>query len=354
MRNFNFLFLILWLFACHNKKEVGLEEKSFSYSSFERTVHLSSRKFVFDSILQPNKIHLKKGILIVSNLSGPRLIHLIKADSMKYLNGKGIEGSGPGEILGGNIREFDPGLDPTTFWAYDLNSKRNYRFNLFDNEVLSNRVIIQKDDFFYGFSMHWRAEDEIVSYLSHDNYKFGIFDSTGQSLTKVRPWSSEKEVEAVEGYVLSDLYQGPIDFNHNNNLLVHASVRHETFEIINLNLENPNSILITGPTGDPFEYEIEASGNQIGANISPNVKLGYNDVFIGEEAIFLVYIGQTPEELSRLGGLSTVLFEFDLNGKPVAQYKLDRNIKSIVVDELGRKIYATTEDQDPGIAVFDY
>jgi hypothetical protein len=341
-------------FGCGEKKSEQIKEKTFTYSSFKEIVSLSSKKYLFDSISYPNKIHLKEGILLVSDLGGKRLIHLIRANSMKYIGGKGKTGSGPGEIEGGNVREFDLGFDSSTFWVYDLNSKRNYEFGIFDSLVLANKVVKQKGDFFFGFSMNWKGDNEIISYLSHDSHKFGIFDSTGIIQKKIRPWSFQKEVDPYEGYILSDIYQGPIDYRPEINHLVHASVRHETFDVLNLNFEEPKIFSITGPTGEPFLYEIKGSGNQMGAVIDPSVKLGYNDVFLGVDSIFLVYIGKTLEVLNLSGEISTTIFEFDLLGNPKNQYLLDRNIKSIVVDEERKIIYATTEDKDPGIAVFNY
>jgi hypothetical protein len=347
------LLALLLLTGCNDGVEY-VKEKKFNYSSFERVINLKSRKYILENIIYPNKIALKDGILIISDLSGAHLIHLVNVDSMTYITSKGKPGSGPGEIDGRNVREFDLGLNPDTFWAYDMNSKRNYEFTLFDTLSLAQKTIRQEGDFFFGFSMHWKSENEIISYLSNSSYKFGIFDSAGVLLENVRPWSFEKEINSTMGYLLSDVYQGPIDYHPDLNRIVHASIKHDTFEIIDLEKSKSNICLINGPVGEPFRYEILGEGNNMGAYIEPETKLGYNDVFLGAESIFLVYIGKTLDELNRTGEVSTSIFEFDLEGNPKSHFILDRPIKSIVVDKTKNIIYATTEDEDPGIVVFEY
>lgn len=346
------IFLGLLFFSCTKEKETSNGKIRFSFDSFPLKKELEGKKYIYDSILNARKVLLKGDDLIVSNLGGKgRQLHILDKNNLSYKNGFGKIGEGPGEIRSG-IWELDEGLSKETFWAYDLNGKSFYEFSLEDTSILSKRTIRQNEEWFLGYSMHWKSGNEIISYMSRDAYKFGVFDTLGNRKSSIERWVWGENVNEQTGYVLSSLYQGPIEYNAKNQIIVHASIQFENFQLINI--KSGESVTLVGPQQYELEYEVQDLGNDLKAYVSESTIKGYSDVFIGENSIFLVYIGKTSAQRKSSGVNSDTIFEFDLKGNPKALYKTDFSIRSITVSEKDKLIYAVTTDKNPGIVVFNY
>ena len=344
--------LILLIFSCKMEKESEAGEIKFSFDSFPLSKELKGEKYIYDSILNARKVLLKGDNLIVTNIGGNgSQLHILDKNTLSYKMGLGILGEAPGEIRSG-IWELDKGLDKDSFWAYDLNGKSFYEFSLRDTTILAKRTIRQNEEWFLGYSMHWKSKNEIITYLSRDAYKFGIFDTLGHRKSSIESWKLGENVDEQTGYVLMSLYQGPIDYNPTNQILGHASIQFENFQLINLN--SGKSATLIGPQQYELDYNVENLGNDIKAFVSESTIKGYSDIYIGDNSVFLVYIGKTSAQRKESGVNSDTIFEFDLSGKPIALYKVDLPIRSIAVSEGEKKIYAVTTDAEPGIAVFSY
>ncbi|PSL04857.1 TolB-like protein [Cecembia rubra] len=349
------LAFILFL-GCTEKSENPFE-KNFTLDSFPIQQKLQSKKYNFEEILTATLITIKNDKLILSeNYRGGtghdrKLIHIIQKDSMKYLYPKGKQGYGPGEII--SIRSFDQGWRDDTFWVYDLNEKKIHEYSLNDTLTTSIRSFKKGEQSFFSVSWNWLTPDTFVSRLMNDSHAFAIFDTANVLQRKLDPWSKDQEADEATGFILGDIRQGQTAYNREKKLLVHAQVNSDIVEI--LPIDSPSEkISVSGPISEPLKYEIIGSGRNIGADIDGNNTLAYNNIFLGENSIFLVYLGFSRNTPNSMVKMSNQIFELDYQGNPIAYYQLDRRIYSIAVDEKERKIYAVTYDEDPGIAVFEY
>jgi hypothetical protein len=345
------LIVVIVILSGCSKPNDAFETLNLKLEDFAQKVNLTGQKFTFDSLLNPRKIMLKNDVLVVSNDGGGYFLHLIDKNQLIYLASKGIRGEGPGQIRS-MVWELDEGLGDSTFWAYDLNTKSIHEFDLRDTSKLAMRKISQKQDWHQGFSNHWISPNKIISNISQDNFKFGVFDSLGNRVDSFGSWSSDQTTDPKLGYLLLGLHQGPIEFNSKNQILVHSRSQFELLEINNL--ETGKTIGIYGPNVYEVKYETIDNGELPYAIVNAEIPKGYSDVFVGDKSIFAVYIGKTRESINSSGETSRMIFEFDLQGKPLSIFSLDYPIGAITVDEKDKKIYAITEDREPGIAVFDY
>jgi hypothetical protein len=352
MKNKILLYLVSLCFlegcSTSNEPNVSLNLK---FEDFNQSKELIGKKYQYDSILNPRKILLKNDYLIVSTDGSKNLLHLIDINSLGYIQSKGVHGQGPGEIRS-MIWELDWGIDENSFWAYDLNSKIIYEYDLDSKSKYAVRSVRQKQDWFLGFSVHLMDENKFISNVTRDNFKYGIFDSLGNRLDSFGPWAGEKEIGEETGYLLLGLNQGQIDFNFKNKILSHSRLRFELLEIYNL--AKGNTVSIYGPNSYEVVYDVFNSNGMPSANVDSAIPMGYSDVFVGENSVFAVYIGKTNSSITSSGETSRTIFEFSLEGKPLSHFTTNYPIKSISVDEINKKIYAVTEDKDPGIAVFDF
>lgn len=345
------LTLLLILISCKNPEKKSLIKKRITFESFPERQYLSGEKFTYDSIIFPRKILVKDNFLIVSNSGNEKPIHIIDRTTMEYEEGKGVIGDGPGEIATG-VWEIDSGLQSDSFWVYDLMGKSFYEFTLHKNSLLAKRTIRQNERWFLGFSMNWKSPNEVISYLSRSTHAFGIFDTLGNQKKLIRPWALDKPVTELLGYQLADLYQGPIAYNSKNRILGHAARKFEYFQLIDLQKETTTEIL--GPsnsTNFPDSNHDEATIHSI---LESDPIQGYTDVFVGDDSIFLLYIGKTATQERLSGTSSNMIFAFDLEGNPKSIFETDFPIRSFTITEEERSIYAVTSDENPGIVKFLY
>lgn len=350
MKNTLSILIIILLIGCSKSKDPR-ESLNLKFEDFELKKELIGKKYSYDSILNPRKILVKGDYIVVSTDGSSNLIHLILEKDMNYLQSKGVRGEGPGEI-NSIIWELDRGLDKNTFWAYDLNSKVFHEYDLESTNQNSLRTIKQKQDWYLGLSVHVMEPNRFISNVTRDNFKFGIFDSLGNRQDSFGPWYNEKVVDEKTGYLLLGLNQGQIEYNSTNQILAHARVRYELLEINSL--KTGNTISIYGPKNYEVAYEVFDNNGFPSAAVDSTIPEGYSDVFVGDKSVFAVYVGKTKALISSSGETSRTIFQFSLEGKPLTYFTTNFPIESISVDEGSRKIYAITEDKDPGIAVFNY
>jgi len=345
------LIVLFVLLGCDSQESEEIRVINYNFDDFVQEEFLKAEFYQFDSIVNPRKILSKGNYLIISEKGSDNLIHLLDKTQMKYLRSTGKQGEGPGEISSG-IWELDAGIYQDSFWAYDLSGKSFHQYSLQDSGSFAIRTIRQNESWFLGYSIHQLGSNRFLSYVSRDSFKFGIFDSLGQRISSIRPWSYVDSVDEMTGYILLGLNQGPIGYSEESKILVHAGANYEFFEIINM--ESQEIIRLLGPSGIELQYEIKGSASDPFAQVSSDVLEGFRDVYVGSSSIFLIYIGQTFEESLQEGIVSKMIFEFSLSGLPKKIYHTDMAIRAISVDESINRIYAITSNKDPGIAVFDY
>ncbi len=345
------LFLALvGLFSCSQKNISEDSVEYFTLSSFPVSKNIESKKYSYPEILTPHILTIKNGKVVLASISGENLIHIIDQKTMEYLVGKGNPGEGPDEIM--NVWEFDMGFNENTIWAYSNTGKSFNEFDLSDSSKSVVSKIRQSGDWIQGMSMNWVKRNEIISYMNFSENKFIVFDSLGKQISKVGPWSTTAKISDESKFVLSALNQGSKSINREKLKLVLAKVKFDEFEIFDLNDQTVK--VLKGPINEEFNYTIQADGNVNVAIADENSVYGYNNSYITENYIFLVFIGKTRQQLVESKETSRDIFQFDLEGNPIAHFKTNVSIRSIAVDEKEKKIYAITEDREPGIAVFDY
>ncbi|MHA7131123.1 BF3164 family lipoprotein [Algoriphagus namhaensis] len=346
-----FLFMGCMAVSCTSNENKGGATLTYRLDDFPVTKDLVGSSFTFDSILNPRKILLKGDYLIVSENNFGNLIHVLEKKTMRYLKSTGNQGDGPGQIRSG-IWYFDAGLDDEHYWAYDLTGKSFYKFSLLDSTTKARRTIRQNESWFLGYSIHQLEENRFISYMSRDGFKFGIFDSLGSRISSIRPWSLNDSVDQMKGYILMGLNQGPMQYNPKNRIFAHAGIKYEFLEI--LHIDNGDIIRLEGPSGVELKYEIKGNPSDPILEMGEEVPRGFRDLYVGQNSIFLIYIGKTLKETREEGETPSLILEFGINGEPKGKYQCDLPVRAISVDESEKKIYAVTGGREPGLAIFDY
>lgn len=135
--------------------------------------------------------------------------------------------------------------------------------------------------------------------------------------------------------VVAQAWRSFIDYNPSNGILAMVTQLGQVLEIYNL---KTNSIIniVYGKAGEP-EFVNK------GGYASPCGIMGYSDVYVGKNKIYAIFWGKTFKDIekdpnSKDGG--NLLQVFDLTGKPLCQYILDKYITGFTVDEKQNKVIA--------------
>ena len=335
-----------------SEKDSLFREEKFKLTDFPEKKLLVSKTYIFVEILDPHQVMLKRDKLIVSSLTSDIGLFVIDNQDMSLKKSLGKIGFGPDEIA--DVWQMDRGINPDTFWVYSFSGKEFSQFPLSDNSSKPLDKIRLKEERFQSLTMNWLPQSEIIAYQNVGASRFAVFDTTLTRVQSIGFWlTGEDSALSMEAsFVLSRLNQGAVGVSPKGKKIVLAQVKTDSFEIIDL---NSNKIIkVIGPLNQEFEYSLEADGSSIFPYIKPDLKNGYNHLEVGEDKIFLLFIGRSDEEIVKTGLFSTDIFVFDFEGKALIHYSLDRSVKSISVDERSNKIYAVTFEKEPGIAVFDY
>lgn len=135
--------------------------------------------------------------------------------------------------------------------------------------------------------------------------------------------------------VLAQAWRSFIDYNPSNGILAMVTQLGQVLELYNL---KTNSIIniVYGKGGEP-EFINK------GGYASPCGIMGYSDVYVGKDKIYAIFWGKTFKDIekdpnSKDGG--NLLQVFDLTGKPLCQYILDKYITGFTVNEKQNKVIA--------------
>ena len=135
--------------------------------------------------------------------------------------------------------------------------------------------------------------------------------------------------------VLAQAWRSFINYNPSNGILAMVTQLGQVLELYNL---KKNSIIniVYGKNAEPKFINK-------GGYASPCGIMGYSDVYVGKDKIYAVFWGKSFRDIenepnSKDGG--NLLQVFDLTGKPICQYVLDKYITGFTVDEKHNKIIA--------------
>ncbi|MBD8489816.1 hypothetical protein IFO69_13745 [Echinicola sp. CAU 1574] len=346
--------LVILLISCESEKSVDKYHKHFTEEDITEKVFLESKKYYFEELKRPMRIHLIGDHLIVGEHTridiGYPPLHIINTRNWQYEMSKGVRGLGPGEISSAFI--LDDGFEENSFWVYSGRSKRFSEFYTNDSIKLSHHQIKQDGNFYMAISMIWASDSTLMCRMANDKNRFVEFNINGERVNEFGEWRTMPLAKRLNNYMMADFYKGWLKGNKQKGVYVLACFRKDQLEILNRN--SGETIFVEGPEQNIPKFKIINNGK--GGQkiiINSDEPHRYRDVFVGDKYIYGLYCGRTNKEINSTGLNATEVFVFDFEGNILRSLSLDRSIQNLVVDEKEHKLYGTTTDEDPGIAVFE-
>lgn len=344
----NSIFFMSLLFVSCNSKQLNVGK--FNPETVEE-FQLISKKYNHPILLNPLKIFGKgKFLFVFEDRRIPPdspLIHVFDLVNFEYKISKGKMGFGPLEIPSADI--FLPWDNDNSFLVYSGMDKKFVKYNLSDS------LLSGEEEFKMPVSntplglFYFLPDSSFIGMSTIDDNKFVEVDFNGQKIAGYGKWDIVEGKEDLSNFHHFVLNNGWFKTDESFEILANASIFRDRLEIFNNSTKK--IITIDGPSLElpPFEYY----GENMPLNIPISNPFRYRDVFISNEKIYALYGGLTEEHYKETGELALKVFIFNREGVPLYRFKLDRSIRSIVVDEESGKLYGLTTDEDPGIAIFD-
>lgn len=339
----------LAFFSCTSNKPL---EGVLTYSAFPQEKKLTAQTLEIDTVLfrYPYRIRVMGDKVIVMDLHGvDHFCHVLHYPDFHYLGSLGKRGEAPEEMLSmENIRCYKD-----TLWTLDANKKEltGYGLNTSISGVLPRQKVIKLSEDIarpLDFIIYNDTTFIIPDYLGEA--RFCWVNREGKLIQRSGEIPSQDE-EALENSrpALAQAWRSFLDYHPENGVLVAATQLGEVFEIYNLH--DNTHLVCQGEHGEP-KFQV-AGGYGIPTGI-----MGFSDVQVTDNAIYVVFDGKTFKDIARTQGTlpqgGQAIYVFSLKGEPVCKYTLDRYIESIWVDEVGKSILATDCNSDQPIALFHF
>lgn len=321
------------------------------YMAFPLERTIAAQEVSLDTVFlrYPFRVTVQDSIAIVMDLHNvDYYFHAFRYPEWKPIASFGKRGEAPGEMLSAETFQFNS-LD--SIWALDANKMQITRWSLSPANGLAERQEVIPLDKSLIRVLDFYATDSfflIPDYLGEHRYWQVSYN--GKPINSIGKIPTEINLAAGIRPALAQAWRSFIDYNPQNGVFAMVTQLGEAIEIYNLK-ENTHTILY-GPNGEP---EFKASGGES----MPTGIMGFSDIQVTDKYIYAVFHGVTfkdkiaaykrGEELEDGGRF---IYVFDLQGKPVQKYTLDKPIYGIDVNEDTNTIIATCVESDNPIVEF--
>jgi len=297
-----------------------------SFTSFPKTEYLKISKVMQIEgvpMRYPFRIRTTDSYLFVMDLHGSEYYcYQFDYPSMHFRQSFAKTGRGPREFLDAeNIR-----LTPTGCWTLDANKTNLNYFQIQENELsmkeypLDKSLIRSLDFDIYNDSMFI-----VPDYTGTHRFDILGLDMMIRESRGTIPCRNRDKM--IPDMAYAQVWRGFLNYNPQNGILAIATQLGDVIEIYNLSGDSLVNV-IYGKEGEPqFEYR--------GGYAVPNGIMGYGDIQVGTQFIYALFWGHSFKDILKNQSIEggNNIRVFDLFGKPVRQYILDRYITGFCLDE---------------------
>lgn len=238
-----------------------------------------------------------------------------------------------------------------SIWALDVNKMQLTRWSISTTECIVKREELIPLDKSLIRSLDFRLTNNgfyIPDYLGE--YRYREIDFDGKPTKNAGQIPTETYTGDDFRPALAQGWRSFMDYNPENGILAFVTQLGEVIEIYNVK-DNTHKV-VYGPNGEP-KFKKDSQGESIPTEEGI---MGFCDVVVTNQYIYAPFRGISFREIkeaykqgkpSEDGAYS--IYVFDLQGNPIREYKLDKAINGIDVNETTGIITATCVKSDEPI-----
>lgn len=326
------LFVVLSVFSCQE----NIEKNILLVENFEEIKELKGDTLTLENkFIGENDIFIKSKFLIIKNRYEDKDFYFKVYDTktLNYLGGFAKIGRGPGEFnsieTSGQFEIVDGFV---CLWVHEQFKSKliNVEKSLSEKETIiekkfkhpkslisSRELVIIDSNNMVGTSMSDKGR------FFHYNYKSREVDWSA-----FYPKTANVNVKKSE---LHNLYVNDVKSTPNKEIIVSALLYFKRIDILDQRINRKFSIVFKDSPKNP-QYR---SGPPV-----PSLMFYYNDLHISDKHIYALNLNVTAGELMNAKcSYNSELHVFTLEGVPIVNYKLDRAIGKIAIDEKNGVFY---------------
>ncbi|ADQ79716.1 hypothetical protein Palpr_1571 [Paludibacter propionicigenes WB4] len=277
----------------------------------------------------PFRVKQTDSTLVIMDLHGSDFYyHEFSYPQLKFKQSFAKPGIGPNEFLDAENIRFDK---QGKFYCLDANKSLITIFDSDKNDTTARIKLSDKLIRTLDFDIVNDSTFVVPDYTG--KHRFNLINRKGQITKSCFTIPSKRN--KLSNVVLAQAWRSFIDYNPSNGVLAMVTQLGQVLEIYDLKKDSIINIVY----GKADEPEFINKGGYA----SPCGIMGYSDVYVGKDKIYAIFWGKSFKDIendpnSKDGG--NLLQVFDLTGKPLRQYVLDKYITGFTVDEKHNKIIA--------------
>ena len=354
------LFCLLIIHSCAESKRPFYPE-----NIEELTFELEGKKWEYDTLKSPYRLFLVKDFLFVSqdkkvNYDEP-MIHAFDKTTLAHIGALGKNGMGPNEMLYASHLDMDS--SDSTMLVFDGINKRISKFDFAQlgvKNLLSNEQITLSSNMFDAIKTYKASDSTYLSISTQKKYMFNEYDLKGNWINGYGLWPEPTNDKLLSGFSGMERNFLLIEINaawYRKKMGGHwyglAMVYRDRVELFNYKTKELKSIEGPELIEEIQPFKIAGSGSSLSGAYGRDAQYTYRDLVFKDKNIYALYGGHSQVDYQETGIVAKTIFVFSYDGQLIGKLLLDRSVVALEVDEELGKIYTTTTDEDPGIAVFD-
>jgi hypothetical protein len=348
-----FLLPCLFMIGC---SEINEQLPPTNY--FDTTIELQGEVFPLNS----DNLHNPSHLLVVDSLlfihdqipegDNLYLFRVIHRQTGEVLSTFGREGQGPDEF---SFPSFLTRI-PKNPDIIGIHNRRYFFFNeLLIDRILtnSNPMTINSYDELGGFFRVIKNQNFLVGTGRFPEGRYTVINTNGQILNQFGEYPFQDGFQ-IPFPVLGMAYQSVLGVHPDGTLMVSATTSSANLEI--LDIESQELEVVTRIHSYPTYFRNESMDvDNLSAPIESHNRWGYPDIDVTSNFIYALYSGKKIQDNRNHFWFGNKVLVFDWEGNPVNMLMLDREVKSISVDNGDNTLFGITENEEGAseIVVFE-
>lgn len=314
---------------------------------------LTGTAYGIQKFFYTRKPFLVDDYLIVSDKAMEPPLHVIDVKERKWAYGLGVEGDGPGEIS--YIWTMDYSFTPGRFCAYNFD-KVFSEFTLEDSTAkLAQKQLKQRNpEFIMATMISWLSDSTLMAIRVSGEEKFVEYSKEGEVIAGYGGWKG-----MLPGNPPLNVAKSAFAMNFSSNRskakFGFFSMDRDHFEI--LDYPSKEILVVEGPYFEVPSYEVayRSADDPYYYMNDPEAVRTYQDFFLGEEHIYMLYSGKKVSKIRSTGLIECfTVFQFDYEGNLLKHFELDTGVNFITVDEEKQVIYALSSGEEEDVIEFKF
>lgn len=299
-----------------------------------------------DSLSKTFSMIVIDSLLVMNSPSRNHLFKIVDLKRDEFIKNYGKKGNGPSELGFPSFIQRIPDSKQNVA-IFSKNAFTFYEASV--SEILQSsdsrpRKVVSGIDF--NTQQVARVKDS--KYIAVGIYpnRFAALNSNGDTVKTFLDYPFRNEYENFGYQTLAMAFQGGLIVKPDGSRAIFAAANSANFDIINLDDFSDPTLVKSIHSWKP-SFSDQSSTNSLSIAVKRDNRFGYIDLSVSDNFIYLLLSGRTMERYGNDAFAANRVLVFDWDGEPVRSFLLEKDTRTIAVDESDNNLYAFIDEEDP-------